>query len=186
MIDLDKDYLQTEYWVKEKPMHQIAEENNVSLGTIFNYMKMYDIPSRKHLTDKAKSRISDSKKGCPGARKGVKVSDETRRKMSIAKIGKYTVKSKYGGHTKIRSDGYRFVYVPTHPHATKEGYVMEHILVMEEHIGRYLKKDEVVHHKNHNRIDNSINNLQLMTFKEHASLHMRERWEQKKGVKTYQ
>ena len=46
--------------------------------------------------------------------------------------------------------------------------------------------DEVVHHINHKRNDNRIENLQLMTFKEHASLHMRERWEKKKGVMTYQ
>lgn len=56
---------------------------------------------------------------------------------------------------------------------------------MEKKIGRNLKEDEVVHHKNHIRDDNRIENLQLMTFKEHASLHMKERWANKKGVMTY-
>ena len=57
---------------------------------------------------------------------------------------------------------------------------MEHHYVMEKHIGRYLNNDEVVHHINHIRSDNRIENLQLMTFKEHAALHMKERWAKKK------
>ena len=55
-----------------------------------------------------------------------------------------------------------------------------------QNIGRYLEQDEVVHHINKKRNDNRIENLKLMTFKEHASLHMKERWNEKKGVMTYQ
>ena len=57
---------------------------------------------------------------------------------------------------------------------------MEHRYIMEKHIGRMLENDETVHHINHVKDDNRIENLQLMTFKEHAGLHMRERWEMKK------
>lgn len=63
---------------------------------------------------------------------------------------------------------------------------MEHDLVMECIIGRHLKDDEVVHHKNKIRNDNRKENLELMTFKEHAALHMKERNELKKGGMTYQ
>lgn len=90
------------------------------------------------------------------------------------------------GHKKIRKDGYVSIYFPDHPQSTKEGYIMEHILVMECNIGRWLKDNEVVHHKNHIRNDNRIENLQLMTFSEHARLHMLERINKRKGVMTYQ
>ena len=45
----------------------------------------------------------------------------------------------------------------------------------EENIGRYLKDNEVVHHINKNKIDNKIENLQLMTRSEHTKLHHLER-----------
>ena len=63
---------------------------------------------------------------------------------------------------------------------------MEHRLIMEQHIGRYILPDEVVHHKNGVRDDNRLENLELMTFKEHAGLHMKERWEKRKELMTYQ
>lgn len=96
--------------------------------------------------------------------------------FSDAHKGNYTKRSEFGGHRKKRKDGYIAVYCPDHHMATKDGYVMEHILVMEKAIGRVITRDEVVHHKNKIKDDNRLENLELMTFKEHARLHMQERW----------
>lgn len=58
--------------------------------------------------------------------------------------------------------GYVLLRVPEHPRSSKNNpYVFEHILVMEEFIGRFLIKGENVHHKNGIRDDNRIENLEL-------------------------
>ena len=62
-------------------------------------------------------------------------------------------------------------HVPTHPAASTQGYVLEHRLVMEEFLGRPLADDEIVHHVNHDTLDNRPENLEVMTQSEHASLH---------------
>lgn len=46
-----------------------------------------------------------------------------------------------------------------------------HRVVMEQAIGRSLQSHESVHHIDHNRANNDISNLQLMTRAEHARLH---------------
>ncbi len=67
-----------------------------------------------------------------------------------------------------------YFYDPSHYCANSSGIVMEHIYVMAEHIGRPLVRGECVHHKDRNRANNHISNLELMTISEHTKLHMRE------------
>jgi hypothetical protein len=56
--------------------------------------------------------------------------------------------------------GYVKKYAPEHP-KNIIGYVLEHRLIMEEMVGRYLEPNEEVHHKNGIRNDNSKENLEL-------------------------
>ena len=79
-----------------------------------------------------------------------------------------------GGRIKD-ANGYIYILCPNHPYAIKKdkkgSYVAEHRLVMEKSIGRYLKRSEVVHHKNGKTGDNRIENLELTTNSKHCGNH---------------
>jgi transposase len=75
-----------------------------------------------------------------------------------------------GGRRKIRG-GYIYIYAPEHPNATNNGCVMEHRLVMEEILGRYLESDEIVHHVDGNKSNNDLGNLVVMRRGEHVTKH---------------
>lgn len=75
------------------------------------------------------------------------------------------------GGTTHHADGYVYVMVPGHPFADKDGYVLEHRLVMEQQLGRYLTSSELVHHKNEVKDDNRPENLELTSRSAHMVHH---------------
>jgi hypothetical protein len=74
-----------------------------------------------------------------------------------------------GGRVKM-GDRY-FIKMPGHPRAIN-GYVREHVLVMEKILGRFLAPDEHVHHINGDKGDNRPENLMVLSNAEHTKLHM--------------
>jgi hypothetical protein len=81
----------------------------------------------------------------------------------------------YNGGKYIDDKGYVRVLKTDHPRNIR-GYAYEHRLVVEEYLGRYLEPWETVHHKNGNRQDIRIENLELYTSQtEHATLTLMER-----------
>jgi len=93
---------------------------------------------------------------------GKKHSIKTKIHLSIAHKGKLTGSGshRWKGGRLLTKDGYIYVIAKDHPFATK-GYILEHRLIMEKKIGRYLKSQEIVHHINSNPSDNRIKNLML-------------------------
>lgn len=75
--------------------------------------------------------------------------------------------------------GYVYVTVSDgdffYPMADMNERISEHRLVMAKHLGRCLHSWEIVHHKNHIRADNRIENLQLVSVDKHMQLTILER-----------
>ena len=70
-----------------------------------------------------------------------------------------------GGRRKLKS-GYIRIWKPRHPQAVI-GYVLEHRLIMEKSLGRYLDQNETIHHKNGIKDDNRLENLELVLRRAH-------------------
>jgi len=71
----------------------------------------------------------------------------------------------------MHTDGYVYLLRPDHPNCNKRGYIPRSHLVMENHIGRYLKPGEVVHHEGE-RDDDRIEMLILFPLnKDHLAYH---------------
>ncbi len=93
-------------------------------------------------------------------------------RKSIETSGEKSVHWK-GGKIK-HSDGYILIYSPNHPNKNKSGYVLEHRLVVEKYIGRFLTEKEVVHHIDENKQNNKIENLMLFNgHKDHGKFHVK-------------
>jgi len=93
-------------------------------------------------------------------------------KIANSLRGKYTKEksSNWRGGKTTHTNGYILIFKPEHINCNQRGYVYEHRLIMENHIGRLLESKEIVHHLNENKIDNRIENLILFN---NAAEHLR-------------
>jgi HNH endonuclease len=84
-----------------------------------------------------------------------------------------------GGRRKAKGGYVLLTIGPDHPMAsmawTWSGHysILEHRLVVAEAIGRPLRSEEVVHHRDHDRTNNELSNLLLLRNRaEHRQLHL--------------
>ena len=68
---------------------------------------------------------------------------------------------------------YIYAVVPEHPRAIDHGYVLEHRVIMENYLGRLLEDGEIVHHKDRNKKNNSVENPEVMLMSEHTRMHVK-------------
>lgn len=70
------------------------------------------------------------------------------------------------------ANGYVYIYMPSHHRADTSGNIYEHIIIAEQKLGRPLTKEEVAHHKDKNRSNNSPENLIVFaTNADHTRYH---------------
>lgn len=105
--------------------------------------------------------------------KGRHPTEATRLKMRQSAVGKHrgeNYRNWKGGRCET-AEGYILVKLQSddffYPMTNKSGYTPEHRLIMAKSLGRCLHRWEIVHHRNSNRKDNRIENLQLVQEMQH-------------------
>ena len=101
---LDEATLRQKYIVEFKPIRAVAAEMGASVGHVYNSLRRYGIETRGTHDYPVSQKTRDHAKRIGMARKGAKVSDEQRQKISSAKKGKIRKPSKYGGKTKKKKN----------------------------------------------------------------------------------
>ncbi len=119
----------------------IGKSLGVKADTVIRFLKSKGIATRNHKESLSASSAMGTKKGA--------LRPEISRVLWSRRINA-------GGYSVIK---------------TPKGWMQEHRFIMESLIKRSLKKNEVVHHKDGNKLNNSNSNLQLMTNGEHTKLH---------------
>jgi len=71
----------------------------------------------------------------------------------------------------VEAKGYIWIRIPDHHKATPRGYVKRAHLVAEKTLGRQLRSEEVTHHVDGNRLNDSPKNIKVLNRIDHLSLH---------------
>jgi IS30 family transposase len=153
---------------------KVAKEYDVSKKLVLNYMNKYGLERNVYDSTETVEKIKTL-----AAEKKTSVEIAEALSTSLTVVNKHIRRhdihvERYHKGFIVDHAGYKHVKMPEHKNAAKNGYIREHILVMTEHLGRPLEKGECVHHIDRNKANNALENLRLMTHKEHKSLHSRE------------
>ena len=167
---LTKEFLIKEYLDLKKSPYTIGKEINCSPATIRYRLKKIDLYIRNHseagkckppMTEEHRKNICSNHAHLFG---------KDNPNYGNHKFSKEKAWGWKGGEYKGK-DGYYYIYAKSHPNPVAGSYIKRATFIMEQKIGRYLTKDEVVHHINGIKDDDRIQNLCVMTKSEHSKFH---------------
>lgn len=169
-INLPEKEIEDLYLINKMPLRRIGKIYGVSYTCIKNRLLKNNVKLRQG---------SESMKGQPKNER----TKEHCFNISKSKMGELNGQYKNGKTKNIQ--GYILILSHNHPFKNSNNRVLEHRLVMEKYIGRYLTPKEVVHHINGIRGDNRIENLMLCkNTKEHFDIHWNdEKYSRNKDIK---
>lgn len=139
-VTVDEEMIRHLYLEKKMTGREIAHELGVGVGTIYNRLRKLEIVRDL----KTAAGVWYDRGNKPANYQG----------RYIEKRSGYIIACVPNDH-KFASMGVRFA-------SNRSLTIREHRLVMAEHLGRPLERWEVVHHKNHQKSDNRIENLELI------------------------
>ena len=155
------EYLIDQYVNKRLSLTEISKQTGIPVSSVRNKLvKRITLRGYKEAIG-----ISYEKGLYNNMKRGHKMTEDTKRKQSQSAIRRWDGKRK---GVSMKSSGYLQVTIGKNKN---RGY---HVIIMEQHIGRKIEKNEVVHHINGIRSDNRIENLLLMSRSAHSSLHAKE------------
>jgi len=149
-------------------LQAVADKHGVSKKLVLRYMKSFGLSRRGPVDPESVAVMVREGKSMKEISSLLGITRE-RVGQICAQIGVKPVDPYHPG--KAKHNGYVLIYSPDHPCRNKKGYVPEHRLVMEKHLGRLLATTEVVHHVNGFKGDNRIENLVVMSDVDHVRLH---------------
>ena len=173
-IDISGFDLSNLYTKEQLSLREIAKITNTSPEFIRRQLTIQGVPKR-HDGDAIRTQwINNDKR---------REQTSNLAKINLGKKGKEH--PRWTGGIIKNDSGYLLVHCPEHPRSHK-GHVRQHILVMEKHLDRQLKyygpgnpNNEIVHHINEIRDDNRLENLRLMTNREHNIYHAKIKFSKK-------
>ena len=148
-----------------KSIPQISSQTGMTRSTVRNHL---------HKAGVLRSRVDAVRLAARQGRLGTGMrgkkrvfTDEHKNNISLSKTGVGSGKSK-------KQNGYIEITMG------ENKWRGEHRVIIEQHLGRTLEANEVVHHIDGNRSNNCIENLLVMTRSKHASHHARETYKTRK------
>lgn len=164
---LDQEVLYKLYVQDKRPIRFISQTLKCGEATVLNYLIKYEIPRRPQNQWKGRKMSEAAKEKLRILKIGMKASRATKDKMSLQRKGvsRNTIKRI------VNTKGYVLLWEPSNPMSNKNGYVYEHRKVMSVALKRILLSDEIIHHLNEIKDDNRIENLMLLSRKNHGTYH---------------
>lgn len=159
---LTKEKLGELYFSKGMSFLAIARVYGCKNSNIAYYFRKYGLKGRSE---------NGSFRGASPWNKGQRIKDGTLKNTLYIEASK-TMRRRYGKDHHNYKGGWiqaRYKYI-----CVAGRQVAEHRYLMEQFLGRQLSLNEVVHHRNGNRLDNRLENLELMTRAQHINHHRQE------------